>query len=187
MPSPSPPAPDSARHGRPNRYRLLPVDPDLDLAPDDPAGSAQHLAHPHRPYHRRLDLLGAIAAGGFLGSWGRYQLGLAWPTPPGHLPWGTWAINTSGSFLLGLVLTLILTRRLRSRYLRPFFCVGVLGAWTTMSTLALEDDLLLRGDRVATAVGYLVITVVIGLLAVWCGMALAGRLHRRRRRRWVSP
>lgn len=176
-------------HRRPSRYRLLPVDPDLDLAPDDPAGSTQHVAHRHlqRPPHRRFDVLVAIAVGGFLGSWGRYQLGLVWPTPAGRLPWVTLIINTSGSFVLGLVLPLILTRRLRSRYLRPFLCVGVLGAWTTMSTLSLEEDLLLRGDRLATAGGYLVLTVVLGLVAAWCGMALAAHLDTRRRRRWASP
>ncbi len=132
-------------------------------------------------------MLAAVGVGGFLGSWGRYQLGLAWPTPVGHLPWVTLTINTSGSFLLGLTLTLILIRRLRSRYLRPFFCVGVLGAWTTVSSLTLEGDLLLRGGRLATAGGYLVLTVGLGLLAAWCGMALAARLDARRRRRWASP
>ena len=118
-------------------------------------------------------MLLAVGAGGFLGALGRYELGLAWPTPAGHFPWTTFTINVSGAFVLGLVLTLLLERVGPTRYVRPFFCVGVLGAWTTMSTFAVEGDLLFKDGHVAKAFVYVVATVVIGVAATWIGVALA--------------
>jgi CrcB protein len=150
----------------------LPIDPDL--APDDPAEpSPTHhpTVHVHRT--RQFDVLVAVAAGGFLGALARYELGLAWPTPGGHFPWTTFTINISGAFLLGLVLTLLLERVGASRYVRPFFCVGVLGAWTTMSTFAVEGDLLVKDGLAATALLYVLATVVVGVAATWVGVAVA--------------
>ena len=118
-------------------------------------------------------MLVAVAVGGFLGALGRYELGLAWATPAGHFPWTTFTINVSGGFLLGLVLTVLLERVGATRYIRPFFCVGVLGAWTTMSTFAAEGDLLVKDGHAATAVLYALGTLVVGITATWIGVALA--------------
>lgn len=118
-------------------------------------------------------MLAAVGSGGFLGALGRYELGLTWPTAAGHFPWTTFTINVSGAFVLGLVLTLLLERFGPTRFVRPFFCVGVLGAWTTMSTFAVESDLLVKDGRAATAVVYVLATVVVGVAATWVGVALA--------------
>ncbi|MBV9411982.1 MAG: CrcB family protein [Acidimicrobiia bacterium] len=144
------------------------------MAPDDPGEpSATH--QPVRRVHRsrQVDVLVAVALGGFIGAWGRYELGLAWPTPAGHFPWTTFTINVSGGFLLGLVLVLLLERVGQTRFVRPFFCIGVLGAWTTMSTFAVEDDLLLKDGHVATALLYVLATLVVGIGATWIGVFLA--------------
>jgi CrcB protein len=117
--------------------------------------------------------LGAVGAGGFLGALGRYELGLMWPTAAGHFPWTTFTINISGAFLLGLALTLLLERVRATRYLRPFFCVGVLGAWTTMSTFAVEGDLLVKDGHAGTALVYVLATLVVGTGATWVGVGLA--------------
>jgi len=120
-----------------------------------------------------MDVLAAVGAGGFLGALGRYELGLAWPTPAGHFPWTTFTINVSGAFVLGLVLTLLLERVGATRYVRPFFCVGVLGAWTTMSTFAVEGDVLVKDGHAATAVAYVLATLVVGIAATWAGVGVA--------------
>jgi fluoride exporter len=159
----------------------LPIDPDL--APDDPgepSSTHQPLVHVHRS--RQLDVLAAVGAGGFVGALGRYELGLAWPTPAGHLPWVTFAINVSGAFLLGFVLTLLLERVGPTRYVRPFFCVGVLGAWTTMSTFAVEGDVLIKDGYVPTALLYVLATVIVGVAVTWVGVALARSLDPVRQR-----
>ena len=140
----------------------LPIDPDL---PADAAGTS-------------FGVIAAVALGGFIGAVGRYELGLAWPTPAGHVPWSTFTINTSGAFLLGLVLTMLVRRGRHNHLFRPFFCVGVLGAWTTMSTFAVEADLLVRAHRVTAATAYTAVTVAVGVAVASIGV-VAGR--------WASP
>jgi fluoride exporter len=150
----------------------LPIDPDL--APGDP-GEPSPTHHPAVHVHRsrQVDVLVAVAVGGFVGALGRYELGLAWSTAAGRFPWTTFTINVSGGFLLGLALTLLLERFGSTRYVRPFFCVGVLGAWTTMSTFAVEGDLLVKDGHLTTAVLYVLVTVVVGIGATWTGVVLA--------------
>ncbi len=156
----------------------FPIDPDL--APDDPSAPGPS----HRPaavgIHRRDPrVLSWIALGGFAGTIARYGVGQAFPTGPEAFPWTTFAINTSGAFLLGLVLAVILERWHRApRYARLITCVGFLGAWTTMSTLVLEADLLAKDGKVVVAIVYLVVTLVAGVMATALGIAI-GRPNER--------
>lgn len=162
----------------------LPIDPDL--SPEDPGEpSSTHHPIPHVHRARQHLVLAAIATGGFIGAWGRYELELAWKTSAGHVPWTTFTINTSGAFLLGLILTVLLNRTRPAPYLRPFFCVGVLGAWTTMSTFAMESDLLVKDGDLAAAAGYLAATVGVGLAVTWVGIGAGRALVRGRLVRWA--
>jgi CrcB protein len=64
--------------------------------------------------------------------------------------------------------------------LRPFLVVGVLGGWTTYSTLAVDTDLLCKGAHPGLALGYLALTIVGGIALVLTGEAVS--------RQWVpSP
>ena len=137
-----------------SRYddHVLPIDPDL--SPGDPGEpSVGHHAGPTVHRAREPRVLAAIAVGGFVGTLARYGVGLVWKSPGGHFPWAIFTINASGSFLLGLILTMLLEKPREDRYLRPLLCVGFLGSWTTMSTFAVGSDLLVRraspldGDR----------------------------------------
>jgi fluoride exporter len=160
------------------RDERLPVDPDL--APDDP-GEPSLLHHPGPHIHRARQgfVVGAVFVGGLFGALGRYELELIWPAAPGHIPWATLLINTSGAFLLGLVLTLLLEQAPAAWRWRALLCTGVIGAWTTMSTFAIEVDQLLRRGDVATGIAYVLVTVVLGLAVGWFGIALAHRCDRR--------
>jgi CrcB protein len=171
------PEPDRPRtHWYQHHDASLPVDPDL--APSDPGGpSSAHRPSVRVQRSRQFDVLFAIFVGGILGALARYELGLSWPTPAGHFPWTTFTINVSGSLFLGATLTLLLEIPVRWRYLRPFVCVGFTGAWTTMSTFALETDLLIKDHKTATAVLYVVATVVLGLSATAIGTAAAQRVR----------
>lgn len=156
------------------RYDRLPIDPDL--APDDPSEPAVGHRLTKVAVHRRDPaILVSIGAGGFLGAVGRYEMGLAFPVAAGAFPFTTFAINTSGAFALGVVLTFILERLPPNRYLRPFMCVGVLGAWTTMSTLATESAVLMKDGHLPIALIYLAATVVCGVGATAIGIALIRR------------
>jgi fluoride exporter len=179
----SPVHPD--RRPRPRHHdEVLPVDPDL--SPDDTSepslGRARH-AHVRRS--RQIRVLIAIAAGGCLGALARYEVTLSWATALGHFPWATFTINTSGALFLGVVLTVILSHPHRFSHLRAFLCVGFTGAWTTMSTFALETDLLAKGNHLSMAAIYVAATVVAGLAAASAGIAI-GRLAARRAIPWLS-
>ncbi|MBS2534621.1 CrcB family protein, partial [Catenulispora sp. NF23] len=108
-------------------------------------------------------VLAAIAAGGALGGPARYGLGLAFPTTPHTFPATTFAINVSGSFLLALLVVLILDVWPPTIYVRPFLCVGFLGAYTTFSTWMVDTDRLISAGAWGTAVANLVLSLVAGL------------------------
>lgn len=167
----------------------LPVDPDLD--PDDPdqlalAGRAAGgrsleirptTGRPRPEIQRRLrtDVLAAIAAGGALGAPARYEMTRLIHVAKGGFPWATFWTNVSGSLVLGFLLVLIIERFPPSRYLRPFFATGFLGAYTTFSTFMVDTATLTKDGDVGMAATYLVASVVVGLAAVWLGI-MAGKL-----------
>src|SRR3954451_1912267 len=134
------------------------------------------MVDPDLPAPGRLgrDVLAAVAIGGALGTTARYEVGLRWPVAAGGFPTSTFVVNTTGAFAIGLVLAVLLARWPHHRHARPFLCVGVLGGWTTMSTFAVEADLLVRDGHATTAAAYVLATVVAGVLATSAG-ALAGR------------
>jgi fluoride exporter len=121
-------------------------------------------------------LLLMVGIGGALGSYARYRVS-AWVQAHAGtgLPWGTLTVNLAGSFLLGLLLPLLHGAAPLS-LLEGFVTVGVLGAFTTFSTLALELKLLLQHRRWLQATLYLAGSFGIGILAVVAGMAVGLRL-----------
>jgi fluoride exporter len=121
----------------------------------------------------RWDVLLVIAVGGALGSVTRWGIGRLLPWSVDRFPWATLLENVSGALLLGILMVLVVEVWPASRYLRPFLGVGVLGGYTTFSTYTLEIRDLLATGRVATAMAYLFISVVAGLLAVWLGLITA--------------
>ncbi|PKW26787.1 fluoride efflux transporter FluC [Phycicoccus duodecadis] len=125
-------------------------------------------------------LLGAVAAGGVLGSLGRWAVGLALPHTAGGMPWATVVVNVTGAFAMGLLVAFLVDRPGVHRLLRPFVGVGMLGGWTTFSTLAVDVVQLGAADRVPVLLGYLVGTLVVGVAAVGAGAALGRRV-------WPGP
>lgn len=130
------------------------------------------------PVDRRA--LAAVAAGGVVGSLGRWSLGLALPHAAGTFPWGTFLVNVSGALAMGLLVAFLVARPGTHRLARPFVGVGLLGGWTTYSALAVEAVGLARGDHVQTALLYVAATFLVGTLAVGVGTAAGRRL-------WVGP
>ncbi|MEV6306198.1 fluoride efflux transporter CrcB [Actinoplanes sp. NPDC051861] len=83
-------------------------------------------------------------------------------------PWGTLAVNVTGSLLLGLLLGLPL-----SPGLIALLGTGFCGALTTYSTFSWETLALARRGEIAAALGYPLLSVTAGLGAAWIGGALA--------------
>lgn len=120
-------------------------------------------------------VLVAIALGGALGASARYGLARAWPTAKNGFPWATFWTNLSGAFVLGLFLTFVTERLAPSRYPRPFFAIGVLGAYTTFSTMAVESVSLMKDGHADVGLLYLGVTLVCGLIAVYVGIIIGRR------------
>ena len=126
-------------------------------------------------------LLAAIAAGGALGSLGRYAVGLALPHTAASFPWGTFAVNISGSAAMGLLVVWVLSMDRPHPWLRPFLGVGVLGGWTTFSSDAAEGRDLLAAGRPGLALAYVLGSLLVGLMAVGVGISAGERVFGRRR------
>lgn len=114
-----------------------------------------------------------VAAGGAAGAVARYLVGgfvaERWGT---SFPLGTLLVNVSGSFLLGLLITLT-TDRFVSPGLRATLGVGFLGAYTTFSTFQYETLQLLVSGSVGRAALNIGVSLSTGLLAVWLGTVVA--------------
>ncbi len=118
-----------------------------------------------------------LAVGGGIGANARYWLGALVRTLHGEsvFPWATFAINVSGSVVLGFVASAFLNHPDESRkswYL--LLGTGFCGGFTTFSTFSLESLELMRTGRTWTAVAYVFGSVVAGLFGVWLAMKLAG-------------
>jgi fluoride exporter len=116
-----------------------------------------------------------IAIAGAAGALARYGIeGLVSRHAPGAFPWGTFAVNISGSFALGLVFVLATERMGLDPWLRSAVTIGFLGAYTTFSTLSLESYRLLEDGAVALALLNALGSPVAGIAAVYAGV-VAGR------------
>jgi CrcB protein len=115
----------------------------------------------------------AVMLGGAFGSVVRYAIGLAIVGHyHGRFPISTLLINVTGSFLIGLTLTVIPFDAYP--VLRPFLVTGVLGGYTTFSAFEWET---LVSPR-AIAVSYVVLSIGGGLAACWLGAAIGRYVSR---------
>jgi CrcB protein len=122
----------------------------------------------------------AVLCGGFLGTLARYCLSLTIQSWLGKSwPYDILAINLSGALLLALVSTLADATFLIGPTRRLFINTGFMGAYTTFSSLALGDVLLLNKGQLLPALLYLVLSLSGGLCAVllgdWLGQRVLGR------------
>ena len=115
-----------------------------------------------------------IGVGGFAGAIARYWLsGLIAAHAGVVFPFGTFAINLSGSFALGLLLGLFEQQAIPP-VTRLALGTGFLGAYTTFSTFTYETIRLVEEGSILLATLNVVASVVLGLGAVLAG-SVAGR------------
>jgi CrcB protein len=129
---------------------------------------------------RILIQIGLVAFGSALGGLTRWGVTLAAARWLGTaFPWGTLAINISGSLFLGWFTTYLGDRLLQgvgwldAGALRLMIAVGFTGAYTTFSTFEYESYGLLRDERVLDGSLYMAGSVFMGLAAVRLGVVLA--------------
>jgi CrcB protein len=115
-----------------------------------------------------------VGIGGFMGAIVRYALaiwiGQTWGR---SFPLGTFVINVSGSFLIGLLMTLFTERYSFDPAWRLLFVVGFLGAYTTFSTFEYETGRLIKDSEWFFAAMNVVLSVTVGFIALKFGEVLA--------------
>ncbi len=120
-----------------------------------------------------------VAAGGAIGAAARYLAGLWIAARLGaEFPWGTFFVNVTGSFLIGIILVLVEGGTLPPGA-RLFLAVGILGGYTTFSSFSYETlQLLAGGDNAGpvlfNAFGQLLVGLVAVYLGVVCGRVVGG-------------
>jgi CrcB protein len=115
-----------------------------------------------------------IGIGGFVGAVARYGIagwiGQRWGR---SFPLGTLVINVSGSFLIGLLMTLMAERFTENPQWRLLLVVGFLGAYTTFSTFEYETGALLKDGEWLFAGLNVVLSVIVGFAALKLGEVMA--------------
>jgi len=115
-----------------------------------------------------------IALGGAGGALARHWMSsLVHASANSHFPWGTLSVNLLGSFGIGIAYIMIVERGLVHPDWRSVTIIGFLGAFTTFSTFSLEALELLEKGQAGLAAGYIVLSVMVCLFAVWLAMSLA--------------
>lgn len=114
-----------------------------------------------------------VALGGALGSVLRYLLGLGLN---GAFPYGTLAVNIIGCFVMGLLAGYGGLVGETPAFARYFLMVGVLGGFTTFSAFSLDVLLMVERGQPLLATGYIGLSVLLSLFAVFAGVWLVKAL-----------
>ncbi len=121
------------------------------------------------PFHLAL-----VALAGAIGATCRHLVGLAVMRALGPgFPWGTFAVNVSGSLIMGLFIGLWALKVSGPEEIRLFVAVGVLGGFTTFSSFSLDAVTLYERGALLPAAGYVAGSVLLSLAALFAGLAIA--------------
>ena len=123
-----------------------------------------------------MDRYLVVLAGAGLGGLTRYVAG-TWIMAKygGRFPLGTFIINVTGSFLIGVLMTLLTERLQPHPNWRLFLVVGILGGYTTFSSFEYETYQAVRDGERWMGMLYVAGSVLLGYLGVWLGAMLAAR------------
>jgi CrcB protein len=116
-----------------------------------------------------------VGIGGCLGSILRFWLGSYIGSKMGtRFPYGTFVINITGSFLIGLVFAVLTARTFWSPNWRYLIPIGFIGGYTTFSSFEYETLRSIQDGQIGLGLLYVALSVVVGFVAVWGGV-IAGR------------
>jgi CrcB protein len=126
----------------------------------------------------RMNKLLLVFLGGGAGSVARYLVGtLTLRTLGPGWPYGTFAVNVIGGFVMGCLVGVLAYRggADQERW-RILIAVGVLGGFTTFSSFSLEMARMIETKAYGTAAGYVLASVILAIAAVFLGLLAARRI-----------
>jgi CrcB protein len=146
------------------------LESDASFLPDPPYVRLARLAKRRKGLQKYL----LIAAGGALGSIARYWVGTAVSDRMGiRFPYGTLLVNITACIIIGFSLTYFGRRADLNPAWRYLIPVGFIGSYSTFSSYEWETLDSMRSGAFFMATLYALGSVVLGLVAVWCGSRLA--------------
>lgn len=113
-----------------------------------------------------------VALGGAIGTLLRFGVTKLSVLYMGNTYTGTFLVNVTGSLLLGVFIGWSLTKSTDLNHLRHFIAIGILGGYTTFSTLTLESLQLLETGSLSKAGLNIIANMTIGLLSAYAGFQL---------------
>jgi CrcB protein len=119
-----------------------------------------------------MKIILAIGIGSFIGGISRYLITLLIQNKfLSTFPYGTFAVNIIGCFLIGIVYALSETGNINVEW-RIFLATGILGGFTTFSSFSNETVSMMRDGQYWHAFAYVAISVIAGLTATFAGISI---------------
>ena len=124
-----------------------------------------------------MGMLLSVGVGGGLGALARYYIA-GWIQPAGvAFNWGIFVVNITGGLIMGLIVEASALKLNLSPELRAFLTTGILGGYTTFSTFSLDSALLLQKGEYLQAAAYVIGSVVLSILALFCGLWIVRAIY----------
>jgi fluoride exporter len=112
-----------------------------------------------------------VGFGGMLGSMLRYLFTVL--IKPSSFPYATFTVNIFGSLIIGLIMGFALKAGTVNDNWKLFLATGICGGFTTFSAFSLECIQLIEQQRYVAMLGYISLSIVLGLAATFAGIQLA--------------